>query len=79
VPFLTMVSVATAGWLMERQALVARSRIDEGLGDPTFFKAKRAVARYFLQTIVTEALAHQRAATAGAAALYSLSADELAA
>ncbi len=78
-PFLTMVSVATAGWLMERQALVARARIDEGLGDPTLFKTKRAVARYFLQTIVTEALAHQRAATAGAAALYSLSADELAA
>ncbi len=78
-PFLTMVSVATAGWLMERQARVARERIDAGTGDPVFLKTKRVVASYFLRTIVTEALAHQRAATAGAAALYSLSAEELAA
>jgi 3-(methylthio)propanoyl-CoA dehydrogenase len=78
-PFLTMVSVATAGWLMERQARVAGERIEAGIGDPIFLKAKEAVAHYFLRTIVTEALAHQRAAIAGAAALYTLSAEELAA
>jgi 3-(methylthio)propanoyl-CoA dehydrogenase len=78
-PFLTMVSVATAGWLMERQARVAGERIAAGIGDPIFLKAKEAVAHYFLRTIVTEALAHQRAAIAGAAALYTLSAEELAA
>jgi 3-(methylthio)propanoyl-CoA dehydrogenase len=78
-PFLTMTAVATAGWLMERQARVAAQRHQAGNGDPVFLKAKQAVADYFLQHIVTEALGLKPSAKAGAAGLYALTAEELAA
>jgi 3-(methylthio)propanoyl-CoA dehydrogenase len=66
-PFLTMCSVMVAGWLVER---IARS---EGADDPT-----RAVANYFLATLVPEALGLGAAAEAGAALLYAVPADALA-
>jgi alkylation response protein AidB-like acyl-CoA dehydrogenase len=69
-PFLTMLSVAVCGWLMERQARAA--------GDDVFGTAKRAVAAFYGEQIVPEALGLEAAATAGAAGLYALSAEELA-
>ncbi|MGN6268341.1 MAG: acyl-CoA dehydrogenase [Sphingomonas sp.] len=69
-PFLTMLSVATCGWLMEKQARAA--------GDDDFGKAKRAVAAFYGEQIVPEALGLEAAATANAAALYALSAEALA-
>ena len=78
-PFLTMVSVATAGWLLEQQARVAAQRLAEGEGDPAFLKAKQACVAFFLAHIVTEALGLKASAEAGAGLLYTLSAEELAA
>ncbi|MGN6374068.1 MAG: acyl-CoA dehydrogenase [Sphingomonas sp.] len=69
-PFLTMLSVAVCGWLMERQARVA--------GEDAFGTAKRAVARFYGAQIVPEALGLEAAATAGAEMLYTLSAEALA-
>jgi 3-(methylthio)propanoyl-CoA dehydrogenase len=71
-PFLDMVSVMTCGGLMARQGKAAAS-------DSSFDKAKRATVRYYLDHLVPEALGKAAAATAGAALLYELSADELAA
>ncbi len=79
VPFLTMTSVATAGWLLERQARVASDRLASGQGDPAFLKAKQACVAFFLAHIVPEALGLAASARAGAGLLYGLSADELAA
>ena len=79
VPFLTMVSVATAGWLLERQARVAGERLAEGNGDPAFLTSKQACVAFFLAHIVTEALGLQASAEAGSGLLYALSAEELAA
>lgn len=79
VPFLTMTSVATAGWLLERQARVAAQRLAAGDGDPLFLKAKRASVRFFLSHIVTEAMGLEASAKAGSELLYTLSAQELAA
>ncbi|MBK8629875.1 MAG: acyl-CoA dehydrogenase [Sphingomonadales bacterium] len=75
VPFLQMASVMTSGWLMERQAKVAAS----AEGDPVFLKNKIAAARWYLTHAVSEALGLSASVRAGAAGLYELSADELAA
>jgi alkylation response protein AidB-like acyl-CoA dehydrogenase len=65
-PFLTMCSVMVAGWLVERlaQADEADARI-------------RAVAEFFLTTVVPEAMGLAAAAEAGAAMLYAVPAEEL--
>ena len=72
-PFLTMVSVAVCGWLLERQMRIAAAQ------DSAFHKAKVAVAGYYLAHIVPEALGLAASARAGAAGLYALSAEEMAA
>ena len=72
-PFLTMVSVAVCGWLLERQMRIAAAH------DSAFHKAKVAVAGYYLAHIVPEALGLAASARAGAAGLYALSAEEMAA
>ena len=66
-PFLTMTSVMVAGSLVER---MARS---ENAGERT-----TAAARFFLTTIVPEALGLGAAAEAGAALLYAVPAESLA-
>ena len=72
-PFLTMVSVAVCGWLLERQMRIAATQ------DSAFHKAKVAVASYYLGHIVPEALGLAASARAGAAGLYILNAEEMAA
>ncbi|MBX9796785.1 acyl-CoA dehydrogenase [Sphingomonas sp.] len=67
-PFLTMLSVAVCGWLMEKQARVAAS----AAGDPEFLAMKRAVADFYVAQIVPEALGLKASAMAPAAQLYAL-------
>jgi alkylation response protein AidB-like acyl-CoA dehydrogenase len=78
-PFLDMTAVMAAGGLMARQHTRATARLASGEGDPTFMKAKVATTRFFLDHIVPDALGKAASATAGAAGLYTLTADELAA
>ena len=63
-PFLTMLSVATCGWLMERQARFA--------DDTAFGRMKKAAARFYLDQIVPEAMGLVAAATASAEVLYAV-------
>ena len=70
-PFLTMLSAAVCGWLMERQARAA--------GDDTSGRMKRAASRFYLEQIVPEALGLFAAATATAELLYSIAPEEFAA
>jgi 3-(methylthio)propanoyl-CoA dehydrogenase len=72
-PFLTMVSVAVSGWLLERQ-----KRVSAGADTP-FHKAKMAVAGWYLAHIVPEALGLFNSVRSGADGLYVLSAEEMAA
>jgi alkylation response protein AidB-like acyl-CoA dehydrogenase len=74
-PFLDMVSVAVAGWLLARQA--AALGADDG--DPGFKAMKLASARFYLDQIVPEASGLMAAASAPAALLYSLGEDDFAA
>ncbi len=63
-PFLTMLSVAACGWLMERQGRTAP--------DDDFGATKRAVTAFYLDQIVPEAHGLHAAATAPAAGLYAV-------
>jgi alkylation response protein AidB-like acyl-CoA dehydrogenase len=67
-PFLTMLSTAVGGWLLAKQ-LTALEGYD---GDPAFAALKRAAARFYLDQIVPEARGLKAAATASAAALYTV-------
>ncbi|AXJ95444.1 MULTISPECIES: acyl-CoA dehydrogenase [unclassified Sphingomonas] len=71
-PFLTMLSVATCGWLMERQGRLATGA-DEAQA------LKRAAVRFYLDQIVPEALGLRAAATASADVLYAVPAEAFAA
>jgi hypothetical protein len=68
-PFLTMLSVAVAGWLLQLQVTA--------LGDDVspFAQMKRAATRFFLDRIVPEARGLAGAATASAASLYAIPED----
>jgi len=70
-PFLTMLSVAVCGWLLERGARAA--------GDDAFGTMKKTAARFYLDQIVPEALGLRAAATATADVLYALPAEAFAA
>ncbi len=74
-PFLTMLSVAVGGWLMERQARIA----GDAEGDPAFLAMKQAAARYFVAQIVPEASGLKASAVAGAEMLYTVNAAAFAA
>jgi alkylation response protein AidB-like acyl-CoA dehydrogenase len=63
-PFLTMLSVATCGWLMERQGAVA--------GTDDFGRMKAASVSFYLEQVVPEAMGLVAAASASAAVLYAI-------
>jgi 3-(methylthio)propanoyl-CoA dehydrogenase len=74
-PFLTMLSVAVCGWLMEASGrIAARSE-----GDGAFLRMKRAAARFYVAQIVPEALGLRAAAMAKAELLYAVDAEAFAA
>lgn len=63
-PFLTMLSTATAGWLVER---LARASGDDPAG-----RTRRALAAFHLGQILPEAMGLEAAASADATALYAI-------
>jgi len=67
-PFLTMLSTAVCGWLMEAQGRAAAS----AAGDPDYLAMKRAVADFYVGQIVPEAMGLKAAAMAPATQLYAL-------
>lgn len=74
-PFLTMLSVAVCGWLMEAQGRIAA----EADGDPAFLAMKAAAARFYVAQVVPEAMGLKAAAMASAEVLYVVQADTFAA
>jgi 3-(methylsulfanyl)propanoyl-CoA dehydrogenase len=74
-PFLTMLSTAVCGWLMEAQGRAATA----AGGDPEFLAMKRAVADFYVSQIVPEAMGLKAAATAPATQLYALAPEAFAA
>jgi len=74
-PFLTMLSVAVCGWLMEESGRIA----ERSEGDPMFLGMKAATARFYVGQIVPEATGLKAAAIAKADALYAIDAEAFAA
>lgn len=72
-PFLTMLSTAVAGWLMERQGRIAAN------GDGAFLAMKRTAARFYVEQVMPEAMGLVAAATAPADILYAVGPDEFSA
>jgi hypothetical protein len=76
-PFLTMISVAVCGWLMERQGrIAARNALD---APSEFLAMKVAAVRFYVEQIVPEASGLKQAALADAAILYAVDASAFAA
>jgi 3-(methylthio)propanoyl-CoA dehydrogenase len=76
--YTTMLSVATAGWLMLKQYHAAQAGLAADAGN-AFLKAKIVTCRYYLEVMVPEALSIGGSAMSGAELLYALDASELAA
>lgn len=74
-PFLTMLSVAVCGWLMEKQERIAAG----AEGDPAFLAMKQAAARFHVEQIVPEAMGLKASAMASADVLYAVNAETFAA
>jgi alkylation response protein AidB-like acyl-CoA dehydrogenase len=72
-PFLNMLSVAVAGWLMKRQLDAL-----DGEPDSAFARMKRAAARFYLDQLVPEAAGLAAQAMAGAAPLWAADEEALA-
>jgi 3-(methylthio)propanoyl-CoA dehydrogenase len=73
-PLTTVLSVAVGGWLLARQARIAAE-----LNPSPFLQLKQSAARFFLDRIVPEAAGLEASAKAGAAQLYAIDAETLAA
>lgn len=76
--YTNMMAVATSGWLMAKQYRAAQSEIAHG-DTSAFLRAKVAACRYYLDVIVPEAFAFKGSAMSGAALLYAIDAEDLAA
>lgn len=74
-PFLTMLSVATCGWLMAIEAAALDTDHCVAAG---FAAAKRQTVAFYIDQIVPQAVGLKAAAMAGAAALYAVDASTLA-
>lgn len=74
-PYLRMFSLVVAGWLMARQAISARTALDEGRGDAEALQAKIATARFFHEQILPEVHGLTAPTTSGSELLFSISPD----
>jgi alkylation response protein AidB-like acyl-CoA dehydrogenase len=71
-PYLTMLSTATCGWLLAKQAQAAESALAQGEGDAAFLTAKLNSVRFYIEQIVPAATGLTASAIAGDAALPTL-------
>ena len=78
-PYLRMMGVTLGGWLLARQALVAAAQLAAGTGDPAFLKAKITTAQFYAEQVLPQVGALSGPVTRGAALLYAIAEDDLAA
>jgi alkylation response protein AidB-like acyl-CoA dehydrogenase len=73
-PYLRLMGLTLGGWLLAKQALASRAH-----PDPNFAAAKRATARFFAEQLLPQVQALSASAMRGAALLYAIPEDGLAA
>ena len=74
VPFLHLFGIVAGGWQMGRAAVIARTRIAAGDGDP-FWPAKLATTRFFADHFLTQAAGLAESVVAGAAGALEIADD----
>jgi len=55
VPFLKLFGIVAGGWQLARGAKISVARLAEGKGDPAFYKAKIATARFYAEHVLATA------------------------
>ncbi|MGB7404880.1 MAG: acyl-CoA dehydrogenase [Pacificimonas sp.] len=71
-PFLKMFGIALGGWLLAKQARIAKAQLAEGKGDADYLKAKIVTARYFAEQIAPQGTALLGPVQTGQASLYAI-------
>ncbi|HEV2008774.1 MAG TPA: acyl-CoA dehydrogenase C-terminal domain-containing protein [Burkholderiales bacterium] len=75
VPFLKLWGTVVGGWLMARAASIADSRLGAG-GDPDFYRAKIATARFYAEHILPQAAAISSEVVNGASSVLALTEEQ---
>ena len=78
-PYLRMFGITVGGWLLAKQAVAAAALLERGDGDPAFLAAKIVTARFFAEQVLPQATALLGPVTRGAALLFAIPEDALAA
>ena len=74
--YLKLAGIVLGGWQMARAALVAEQKLKAGEGDPRFYQAKIATARFFADHILSQASGYHAAIVEGSAGVLALAEDQ---
>jgi butyryl-CoA dehydrogenase len=76
VPYLKIAGIVFGGWQMARAAKIATSKLAEGGGDGSFYKAKIATARFFADHYLSTSSAARIAIVEGSSGVLALADDQ---
>jgi len=76
-PYLRLTGTLAGGWLLARGALAASRRLADDDGDSAFLEGKIAVARFYADNLLPQAVANAAAAIRGAASTLALEEEAL--
>jgi acyl-CoA dehydrogenase len=76
VPYLKLWGIVTGGWQLGRGALVAAKHLREGTGDARFLTAKIHTARYYADSILSQAGALGRSITQASDAALAMTVEQ---
>jgi len=71
-PYLNLFGTTVGGWLLGREALAARTRLDAGTGDARFLAAKIKTARFYAENLLPQAAAEGAVVMTGADSTLAL-------
>ena len=74
--YLKLAGIVLGGWQMARAALVAEQKLKAGEGDPRFYQAKIATARFFADHVLSQASGYRAAIVEGSAGVLALTEDQ---
>ena len=69
VSYLDLLGTTLGGWMMGRSAEIALQKLEDGIGDPEFYKAKVVSARFFADQVLVEAPSHSEKIVSGASSI----------
>ena len=69
VSYLDLLGTTLGGWMMGRSAEIALQKLEDGIGDPEFYKAKVVSARFFADQVLVEAPSHSEKIISGASSI----------